>query len=51
MQVPDRPVNFVPAKAGEIIVLGSVKLRVMEDGSNTGKLVLVTATTGSYSCP
>lgn len=49
MQVPDRPVNFVPAKAGEIIVLGSMKLRIMEDGSNTGKLALSTANTGSHS--
>ncbi|KAJ5729839.1 hypothetical protein N7540_009073 [Penicillium herquei] len=35
MEVPDVPLNFVPAKAGEIITVGPIKLRVMEDGSNT----------------
>ncbi|CEJ54474.1 hypothetical protein PMG11_00782 [Penicillium brasilianum] len=35
MEVPNRPINFVPVKAGEIISLGGMKLRVMEDGSNT----------------
>ncbi|KAJ5809938.1 uncharacterized protein N7503_002156 [Penicillium pulvis] len=35
MEVPDRPLSFVPAKAGDIIAIGSMKLRVMEDGSNT----------------
>ncbi|KAJ5232071.1 hypothetical protein N7468_005027 [Penicillium chermesinum] len=38
MEVPDRPISFVPAEAGETISLGpALKLRVMEDGSNTGK--------------
>jgi hypothetical protein len=31
------PVNYVPAKAGDIIKLGQITCRVMEDGSNTGK--------------
>ena len=35
--VPSVPVNFVPAKAGEIIKLGAITCRVMEDGSRTGK--------------
>lgn len=35
MEVPNRPLSFVPAKAGDIIAIGSMKLRVMEDGSNT----------------
>ncbi|KAJ6150567.1 hypothetical protein N7471_001766 [Penicillium samsonianum] len=35
MEVPDRPVSFVPAKNGDVLVLGNLKLRVMEDGSNT----------------
>lgn len=38
MEVPDRPLSFVPAKAGDIIAIGSMKLRVMEDGSNTGMI-------------
>lgn len=38
MEVPDRPVSFVSCKAGDVITLGTMKLRVMEDGSNTGKL-------------
>lgn len=33
---PTVPINFVHATAGEIIHLGPVKLRVMEDGSRTG---------------
>lgn len=36
MDIPDRPVHFVPAKAGEVLKLGTMRLRVMEDGSNTG---------------
>ncbi|KAI9702238.1 MAG: hypothetical protein M1820_006170 [Bogoriella megaspora] len=36
--VPDVPINFVPAKAGEIITIGTLKMRIMEDGSNTGLL-------------
>lgn len=37
-QVPNVPVNFVPAKAGEIIKLGPIICRVLEDGSRTGHL-------------
>lgn len=33
---PTVPIQFVQAKAGEIINLGSIKLRVMETGQNTG---------------
>ena len=33
---PTVPINFVQAKAGEIISLGAIKLRVMEDGTRTG---------------
>ncbi len=36
LSVPQVPINFVPAKAGDVIRLGpSLTLRVMEDGSNT----------------
>ncbi|KAI1383782.1 RmlC-like cupin [Hypoxylon trugodes] len=35
MKTPDIPVNLVRAKAGETFMLGTVKIRVMEDGSNT----------------
>lgn len=34
--VPDRPINFVPAKEGEILQLGVITIRIMEDGSRTG---------------
>lgn len=34
--MPTVPVNFVPAKGGEVISLGGITLRVMEDGSRTG---------------
>ncbi|KAI9689542.1 MAG: hypothetical protein M1822_010193 [Bathelium mastoideum] len=35
LPVPDVPLNFVPAKTGEVLTIGPAKLRVMEDGSNT----------------
>ena len=35
---PTVPINFVKAEAGEIIKLGKITLRVMEDGSRTGML-------------
>ena len=38
LPVPDVPLNFVPAKEGEVLEIGAMKLRIMEDGSNTGKL-------------
>ena len=31
------PVNFVPAKTGEVIKLGVITCRVLEDGSRTGE--------------
>ncbi|KAF1986248.1 RmlC-like cupin [Aulographum hederae CBS 113979] len=37
-KMPTVPVDFVPAKGGEKISLGAIQLRVMEDGSHTGKL-------------
>jgi hypothetical protein len=42
-EMPTVPVNFVPAKAGEIIKLGAITCRVMEDGSRSGELQLQTA--------
>jgi hypothetical protein len=36
-QIPEVPVNFVPATAGEIIKLGPITCRVLEDGSRTGR--------------
>lgn len=33
---PNVPVHYVKAEAGEVITLGNVKLRVLEDGSRTG---------------
>lgn len=45
MEIPDRPPSFVPAKAGEVISLGSaLKLRIMEDGSNTGTHIITRQT-------
>jgi hypothetical protein len=37
ISTPDRPLNFVPVKAGEIIHLGQISCRILEDGSRTGK--------------
>jgi hypothetical protein len=37
METPTVPINFVPAKEGESFMLGTVKIRIMEDGSRTGK--------------
>lgn len=36
--IPDVGINFIPAKAGEVIQLGPLTCRIMEDGSNTGQL-------------
>lgn len=36
MAMPRRPINFVPAKSGEILKLGHLTCRIMEDGSRTG---------------
>ncbi|KAF4468111.1 hypothetical protein FALBO_5007 [Fusarium albosuccineum] len=35
LATPDRPISFVPAKAGDIIRIGPNICRVLEDGSNT----------------
>ncbi|KAF2641917.1 RmlC-like cupin [Massarina eburnea CBS 473.64] len=35
MAMPRRPINFVPAKEGEILELGHITCRIMEDGSRT----------------
>lgn len=35
MKMPRRPINFVSAKSGEILKLGQITCRVMEDGSRT----------------
>ncbi|KAH6644491.1 RmlC-like cupin domain-containing protein [Boeremia exigua] len=35
MEMPRRPINYVPAKEGEILKLGHVICRIMEDGSRT----------------
>jgi len=37
LEMPKVPVNFVPAKGGEILKLGHITVRIMEDGSRTGK--------------
>ncbi|KAI7373791.1 hypothetical protein KC336_g20339, partial [Hortaea werneckii] len=33
--IPELDINFVPAKAGEVLKLGPLTCRIMEDGSNT----------------
>ena len=35
MPMPNRPINYVPAQAGEILKLGHVTCRILEDGSRT----------------
>ncbi|KAF1344896.1 RmlC-like cupin domain-containing protein [Delphinella strobiligena] len=35
--IPDVPINFVPATAGETFSLGPLTIRIMEDGSRTGR--------------
>jgi hypothetical protein len=37
METPRVPVNFVPASEGETFKLGTVTIRIMEDGSRTGE--------------
>ncbi|KAI0418765.1 RmlC-like cupin domain-containing protein [Xylaria grammica] len=34
-KMPRRPINFVPAQAGDVLILGPIKCRIMEDGSRT----------------
>ena len=36
LEMPKVPVNFVPAKSGEMLKLGHITMRIMEDGSRTG---------------
>jgi hypothetical protein len=36
LQMPRVPINFVPATSGEILKLGHITCRIMEDGSRTG---------------
>lgn len=36
LEVSDRAPSFVPVKAGEVFQLGGSKIRILEDGSNTG---------------
>jgi hypothetical protein len=45
---PNVPINFVHAKAGEIIKLGTITLRVMEDGSRTGGLFYLIFSSSSF---
>lgn len=33
METPSVPINFVPVEAGEVLSLGTIKIRIMEDGS------------------
>jgi hypothetical protein len=47
---PTVPVQFVQAQAGEIISLGKIKLRVMEDGSNTGKISPLMSLEDTHAC-
>jgi hypothetical protein len=35
MKMPRRPINFVSAKSGEVLKLGQITCRIMEDGSRT----------------
>lgn len=35
MKMPRRAINFVPASSGEILKLGHITCRIMEDGSRT----------------
>lgn len=37
-KTPHRPINFVPVQSGEILKLGHITCRIMEDGSRTGEL-------------
>lgn len=39
METPTVPINFVPATAGETFKLGTITIRIMEDGSRTGRSI------------
>ena len=36
METPRVPINFVSATAGESFLVGTIKIRILEDGSRTG---------------
>jgi hypothetical protein len=36
LAVPSVDIQFVPVKAGEVLKLGPITCRIIEDGSNTG---------------
>jgi len=36
METPRVPINFVPGKEGETFKLGTITIRILEDGSRTG---------------
>lgn len=51
-EVPQVPINFVPATEGETFALGQLTIRIMEDGSRTGKsAVTVRMMFKTYSNP
>lgn len=51
-EVPQVPINFVPATEGETFALGQLTIRIMEDGSRTGKsAVAVQMMFKTYSNP
>lgn len=37
VETPNVPINYVKATSGEVIKLGQITMRIMEDGSRTGK--------------
>lgn len=39
METPSVPINFVPARTGDTFKLGTLDIRIMEDGSRTGEAV------------
>jgi len=36
---PNVPAAFVPAKSGDTFKLGTLTIRIMEDGSHTGSVI------------
>ena len=36
METPSVPINFVKVKEGETFKVGTITIRIMEDGSRTG---------------
>ena len=49
--IPQVPANFVPAAAGERFKLGTMTIRIMEDGSRTGGFLLCSALVVSPAFP